>query len=211
MLLHQCISATIFQKVSKATTTKEVWDILQDDYGNSSKVKKIRLQSLQRQYELLCMGEQETVVEYIGRIQVVVNAMRAWNKRLIKRKNTEKSVTPSTNQALQARNNQTFKGRGRGRGRSRGGRNGGRSTKSSDQNNKTMEVSRRMEEVKGVDILEVEAERAMIKETFNVSRAANMTTILRNVGTMKMRRETRMVKQQILHKKQAILNLIMSF
>ncbi|XP_047165688.1 uncharacterized protein LOC124834907 [Vigna umbellata] len=132
MLLHQCISATIFQKVSKATTTKEVWDILQEGYDNSGKVKKVRLQSLQRQYELLCMGEQETIVEYIGRIHVIVNAMRAFvaikeckdletmrveelqnsleahEQRLTKRRNTDKG----TNQALHTRVEQKIKGRG---------------------------------------------------------------------------------------------------
>ncbi|WVZ04008.1 hypothetical protein V8G54_024814 [Vigna mungo] len=73
MLLHQCISASIFQKVSKATTAKEFWDILQDGYGNSSKVKKVRLQSLQRQYELLCMGSRK-------RMQFLVNVMRSCRK-----------------------------------------------------------------------------------------------------------------------------------
>ncbi|XP_047158874.1 eukaryotic translation initiation factor 3 subunit C-like [Vigna umbellata] len=177
MLLHQCVSAANFQKVSKAVTAKEVWDILQEGYANSEKVKKIRLQSLQRHYEPLGMGEQESVVEYIGRIQVVVNAMRACDKvvkdkkivekilkmltpqcyhivlaieeckdlenmrveelqnsqeeheqRLVERRNAEKVVVQGTNQAFQARNNQSYKGRGvgRGRGRSRGGRSGGR-------------------------------------------------------------------------------------
>ncbi|XP_014515482.1 uncharacterized protein LOC106773291 [Vigna radiata var. radiata] len=80
MILHQCISATIFQKVSKATTAKETWEILQDGYGTAGNIKEIKLQSLRRQYELLNMGEQETIGEYIGRIQVIVNAMRACDK-----------------------------------------------------------------------------------------------------------------------------------
>ncbi|WVZ16028.1 hypothetical protein V8G54_013594 [Vigna mungo] len=98
MLLHQCISAKIFQKVSKATTAKEIWDILQDGYGNSGKVKKMRLQSLQRQYELLSMGEQETVVEYIGRIQLFVNAMRACDKVVKDKKIVEKILRTLTPQ-----------------------------------------------------------------------------------------------------------------
>lgn len=86
MLIHQCVSAAIFQKISKAKTAKEAWDILQEGYGNSGKVKKVRLQSLQRQYELLCMNNQETIVEYIRRIQVVVNAMRSCDKVVKDRK-----------------------------------------------------------------------------------------------------------------------------
>jgi len=61
MLLHQCVSATVFQKISKATTSKEIWDILQETYGNVGKIKAVKLQSLQRQYELLCMKDQESV------------------------------------------------------------------------------------------------------------------------------------------------------
>ncbi|WVZ09091.1 hypothetical protein V8G54_022437 [Vigna mungo] len=65
MILHQCISATIFQK---------------DGYGTAGNIKEIKLQSLRRQYELLNMGEQETIQGYIDRIQVIVNAMRACDK-----------------------------------------------------------------------------------------------------------------------------------
>ncbi|WVY90763.1 hypothetical protein V8G54_036277 [Vigna mungo] len=98
MLLHQCISATIFQKVSKAVTAKEVWDILQNGYGNSGKVKKVRLQALQRQYELLGMGEEETVTEYLGRIQNLVNDMRACGKVVKDRKIIEKILRTLTPQ-----------------------------------------------------------------------------------------------------------------
>ncbi|WVY99219.1 hypothetical protein V8G54_031370 [Vigna mungo] len=97
MILHQCISAEIFQKVSKATTAKETWEILQDGYGTAGNMKEIRLQSLRRQYELLKMGEQETVEGYIGRIQVVVNAMRACEKVVKDKKivhNILRTLTP---------------------------------------------------------------------------------------------------------------------
>ncbi|XP_017431897.1 uncharacterized protein LOC108339269 [Vigna angularis] len=88
----------IFQKVSRATTAKEAWDILQDRYGNSGRVKKVRLQSLLRQYELLSMGEQETIEEYIGRIQVVVNAMWACDKVVKEKKIVEKILRTLTPQ-----------------------------------------------------------------------------------------------------------------
>jgi len=77
MLLHQCVFATVFQKISKATTSKEIWDILQETYGNAGKIEAVKLQSLQRQYELLCMIDQASVADYLGRLQVLVNSMRA--------------------------------------------------------------------------------------------------------------------------------------
>lgn len=86
------------QKVSKVVTVKEVWDILPEGYNNTGKVKKIKLQSLQRQYELLGIGEQELVVEYIGRIQLVVNAMRACNKVVKDKEIVEKIIRMLTPQ-----------------------------------------------------------------------------------------------------------------
>jgi len=35
MLIHQCVSTNIFQKISKANTTKEAWDILSVGYGKA--------------------------------------------------------------------------------------------------------------------------------------------------------------------------------
>jgi len=76
MLIHQCVSANIFQKISKASTVEEAWDILSAGYGNSGKIKKVKIQSLRRQYELLAMGEQEIVVDCFSRLQILVNDMR---------------------------------------------------------------------------------------------------------------------------------------
>ncbi|BAT76324.1 hypothetical protein VIGAN_01430600, partial [Vigna angularis var. angularis] len=78
--------------------TKEIWNILQEGYDNTGKVKKIKLQSLQRQYELLGMEEQEYVVDYIGRIQMVVNAMRACDKVVKDKKIMEKILRTLTPQ-----------------------------------------------------------------------------------------------------------------
>ncbi|XP_014523896.1 uncharacterized protein LOC106780153 [Vigna radiata var. radiata] len=98
MILHQCISATIFQKGSKATIAKETWEILQDGYGTAGNIKEIKLQSLRRQYELLNMGEQETIGEYIGRIQVIVNTMRACEKVVKHKKIVHKILRTLTSQ-----------------------------------------------------------------------------------------------------------------
>ncbi|XP_014522738.1 uncharacterized protein LOC106779189 [Vigna radiata var. radiata] len=60
--------------------------------------KKPDCKSLQRQYELLSMGEQKTIEEYVGRIQVVVNAMRVCDKVVKDRKIVEKILRTLTPQ-----------------------------------------------------------------------------------------------------------------
>ncbi|RDX98790.1 hypothetical protein CR513_18238, partial [Mucuna pruriens] len=98
VLLHQCVSANVFQKISQAATSKQAWDILQQVYGNTRRTKKVRLQSLRRQYELLSMTEQETIADYFNRIQVVTNSMRAYDEAMTDSKIMEKvlkTLTPS--------------------------------------------------------------------------------------------------------------------
>ena len=41
-LIHQCVGPKIFNKISKATTAKECWEILLKTYGDGDKNKKAR-------------------------------------------------------------------------------------------------------------------------------------------------------------------------
>jgi len=63
MLLHQCVTVNVFQKISKASTTKEAYNILSAGYDNSGRIKKVKIQSLKRRYKLLAMTGWEMVVE----------------------------------------------------------------------------------------------------------------------------------------------------
>ena len=60
-LLHQCMDDAHFEKISKATSAKEAWDIIQRCHAGGEKVKKVRLQSLRKQYESLHMEENDTI------------------------------------------------------------------------------------------------------------------------------------------------------
>ncbi|XP_017420409.2 uncharacterized protein LOC108330436 [Vigna angularis] len=75
--LYLCVSPKIFNKISKAATAKEVWDILVKTYGDGDRNTKVKLQALRRQFEILVMDESETVVDYFDKVQELVNKMRA--------------------------------------------------------------------------------------------------------------------------------------
>lgn len=51
-------------------------------YGDVDKTKKVKLQTLRRQYELLSMNDQESIAEYFNRIQVLVNGMKSCKEEL---------------------------------------------------------------------------------------------------------------------------------
>ncbi|WJX11887.1 hypothetical protein P8452_02442 [Trifolium repens] len=75
-LIHQCVDSSNFEKISSATSSKQAWDILINAHGGADKVKKVRLQSLRRQYELIGMTEKESIGEFFTRLQTIVNTMK---------------------------------------------------------------------------------------------------------------------------------------
>ena len=52
-ILHQSVDAANFEKIEMAKTSKEASDILEKSHDRATKIKKIKLQTLRRQYELL--------------------------------------------------------------------------------------------------------------------------------------------------------------
>ncbi|XP_073221586.1 uncharacterized protein [Cicer arietinum] len=72
------------QTTFKDSTSKEAWEILVKYYTGGEKAKKVKLQMLRRQYELLQMEEDEAVADYFNRVQVVVNQMRTNGESLTK-------------------------------------------------------------------------------------------------------------------------------
>ncbi|MCI53917.1 retrovirus-related Pol polyprotein from transposon TNT 1-94, partial [Trifolium medium] len=51
-------------------------------YQGSTKVKRAQLQALRREFEILAMGEGETVNEYFARTLAIANRMTAHGERM---------------------------------------------------------------------------------------------------------------------------------
>ena len=66
-LIHQCVDPAIFERVSYATSAKEAWDNLCSAFSEVDKLKKVRLQTLRRQYENLKM-EKESIAEFFTKV-----------------------------------------------------------------------------------------------------------------------------------------------
>ena len=49
---------------------------MQKSYGGDAKVKKVKLQALKRQYELLQMKSDESVADYFTRLVTLTNQMK---------------------------------------------------------------------------------------------------------------------------------------
>lgn len=81
-LMYQYVSQKIFNKISSAATTKEIWGILVKTYGDGDRNAKVKLQALRRQFEALIMEERETVAEYFDKVQELVNKMRVYGDKM---------------------------------------------------------------------------------------------------------------------------------
>ncbi|XP_019425145.1 PREDICTED: uncharacterized protein LOC109334028 [Lupinus angustifolius] len=89
-LIHQCVDRANFEKISAASSAKEAWETLDKCYSRGLKVKKVRLQMMRRQYELLQMEEQESISEYFTRIRALTDLMRSCGEQLIEQGIVEK-------------------------------------------------------------------------------------------------------------------------
>jgi len=82
-ILYQCVGPKVFHRISKAETAKEIWEILIKTYRDGDKSKKVKMQTLRRQFECLTMEESETAAMYFNKIQEHVSAMGACRDPII--------------------------------------------------------------------------------------------------------------------------------
>ncbi|GAU10005.1 hypothetical protein TSUD_413720 [Trifolium subterraneum] len=65
------------KKIENATSTKECWDILEKGHSGNDKLKHVRLTTWKRQFELLQMDENESIVDYFNKITNITNQMKS--------------------------------------------------------------------------------------------------------------------------------------
>ncbi|KAG9444873.1 hypothetical protein H6P81_016213 [Aristolochia fimbriata] len=62
-----------FRRVSACTTAKEAWKILEVHYEGTESVRVVKLQMLMTQFELIRMRDDETILEFEGKITDIAN------------------------------------------------------------------------------------------------------------------------------------------
>jgi Reverse transcriptase (RNA-dependent DNA polymerase)/gag-polypeptide of LTR copia-type/Integrase core domain/GAG-pre-integrase domain len=95
-LIQQGVAEVLFLRISSATTSKKAWDILQEEFEGTDKMKAVKLQTLRRQFQNLQMKESEKIKEYFSRLVEIVNQMRTYGEDLSDQKVVEKILISLT-------------------------------------------------------------------------------------------------------------------
>ncbi|CAH9132625.1 unnamed protein product [Cuscuta epithymum] len=79
-LIQQALDDAVFPRIAAASTSKEAWSILKQEYLGDKKVIMVRLQSLRREMENARMKDKESVQDYLSRITNIVQQMKSYGE-----------------------------------------------------------------------------------------------------------------------------------
>ncbi|CAI8595324.1 unnamed protein product [Vicia faba] len=95
-LIHQCVNSDVFEKIIEEETAKGAWEKLKNLYGGDEKLKKVKLQTLMKQYEMLQMKEDESIDAYFSRIVTLTNQKKACGESVTDLQKIEKVLRSLT-------------------------------------------------------------------------------------------------------------------
>lgn len=94
--LFQAIDRGIIETILNKDSAKGIWDSMKQKYQGSTKVKRAQLQTLRREFELLGMKEEESVMEYFARTLTIVNKMKTHGEQVSETTVVEKILRSMT-------------------------------------------------------------------------------------------------------------------
>lgn len=95
-ILQQAVTYTLFPRIMRLTKSRKAWNILQEEFRGNAKVRTIKLQSLQREFENLRMNESESLKDYYSEINEIINEMALNGEVVTDKKIVEKILISLT-------------------------------------------------------------------------------------------------------------------
>ena len=96
-ILFRAVDESGFEKIARAITSKEAWDILGKVFKGADRVEQVRLQTLRGELESMKMKETESLSDYITRVQSMVNQLNRNGEMLTETRVVEKILRSLTN------------------------------------------------------------------------------------------------------------------
>ena len=74
-------------RISTVTSAKEAWNTLNSSYKGDEKVKMMRLQTLQSEFDTLKMKDSKSIEDYFNRVASIVNQLKVSDEKIEDQKN----------------------------------------------------------------------------------------------------------------------------
>lgn len=78
--LFSAVSSTIFTRIMKLESAKDIWDYLKAEYQGNERTKNMQVLNLIREFEMQKMKETETIKDYSDRLMNIVSKVRLLGK-----------------------------------------------------------------------------------------------------------------------------------
>ncbi|XP_024164842.1 uncharacterized protein LOC112171945 [Rosa chinensis] len=88
--IQQAVDDANFSRIMGASTAKEAWDMLKEDFQETAKVRAVKLQTMRSDLENLKMKDYEIVKDYYSRLKEIVNQIRAYGENISETRVVEK-------------------------------------------------------------------------------------------------------------------------
>ena len=95
-MLLRAVDESGFEKIARATISKEAWDTLENVFKGTDRVKQVRLQTLCGELESMKMKESENVSDHITRVQTMTNQLNRNGEMLHENRVVEKTLRSLT-------------------------------------------------------------------------------------------------------------------
>ena len=79
-LLYFGLGPDEYTRISECESAKDIWDALQVEHEGTNQVKQSRIKLLMRKYELLEMGDRETIMDMYTRFIHITNELKSLEK-----------------------------------------------------------------------------------------------------------------------------------
>ncbi|XP_008245931.1 PREDICTED: uncharacterized protein LOC103344082 [Prunus mume] len=81
-IIQNAVSDQIFLRIANAESAKMAWDLLYGEYHGGDQVRSIKLQNLRREFEYARMRDDETLSDYLTRLNDLINQMKTFGEIL---------------------------------------------------------------------------------------------------------------------------------
>ena len=90
LYLHRGVDRTIFPRIMAATTSKDAWTTLQNEFKGFNKEITVKLQSFWKDFDTLLISKGETTQSFFSSASVIVNQIRSYGDTIEDKKIIQK-------------------------------------------------------------------------------------------------------------------------